>query len=344
MQLEIINPLHYPAWDDLIRDTRGSTIFHTSFWARVLHDSYNYQPRYLGQIQDGKITTLLPVMEINSFLTGRRGVSLPFTDYCDPIVGDTNEWLNALDCLKDHGEKAKWRYLELRGGADLMAQIPCSSSYYRHTLGLSKDVDALHAQLKASTKRNIKKAVREGVAVARKNSPDALKIFYHLHCLTRKKHGVPPQPFYFFERLYDHIISRGHGQIVVAEHEGKTIAAAVYLHFGNEAVYKFGASDIRCLHLRPNDLVMWEAIQWYCRNNYSRLCMGRTDLVDEGLRQYKCGWGAEERALHYLTYDFAKKAFRPERSRVSGRHNALMRNMPIPVLKAAGYLLYRHMG
>ncbi|HEY6011813.1 MAG TPA: GNAT family N-acetyltransferase [Nitrospirota bacterium] len=288
--------------------------------------------------------TLLPVMEVNSFLTGKRGVSLPFTDYCDPIVNDPNDLLNALDYLKEHAEQARWKYLELRGGADLLPDVPFSSSYYLHTLALRADVEALNSQLKASTKRNIKKALREGVSVRWSNSLDAVKTFYHLHCLTRKKHGLPPQPFYFFQKIHAHLISQGHGQILLAEHQGKPIAAAVYLHFGSEAIYKFGASDISYLHLRPNDLVMWEAVQWYGRNGFIRFSFGRTDFEDEGLRQYKRGWGAEERIIKYMTYDLEQKAFRREKTSVTGRHTALLRKMPIPFLKAAGYVLYRHMG
>ena len=322
----------------------GGSFFHTSFWARVLHDSYGYRPCYPTRVHNGAFTALLPLMEVRSFLTGRRGVSLPFTDYCDPIISDQDTVQDMLGFLKAYGGREKWKYWELRGGELLRDQAPFSSFYYRHVLKLSPDVDALYSQLKSSTKRNIKKASREGVSVFQNNSLEGIKMFYRMHCLTRKKNGVPPQPFYFFERIYDHIISRDHGQVLLAAHQGKTIAGAIFLHFGNEAIYKFGASDRSYLHLRPNDLVMWEAIQWYCRSGRTRFCFGRTDADDEGLRQFKSGWGAEEQTIKYIKYDLKNKTYLRGKTHISGYHNALFRKMPIPLLKAAGYVLYRHMG
>jgi hypothetical protein len=342
--MEIINPLQYQGWDDLVFASQGCSFFHTSHWARVLHDSYNYRPCYLTRIRDGKLALLVPFMEVNSFLTGRRGVSLPFTDYCDPISCDTINWRDTLEYLKDYGKCSKWEYLELRGGEELLGREPFSSYYYRHVLKLSKDVDAVYSQLKDSTKRNIKKALREGVSVTRSNTIDAIKTFYRMHCSNRKKHGLPPQPFIFFQKLYDHIISLDHGQVVLADYQGRTIAGAVYLHFGSEAIYKFGASDSKYLHLRPNDLLMWETIQWYCRKGYAKFCFGRTDPNNEGLRQFKNGWGAGEKVLRYFRYDIKRNEFKTAKASDVGMSTMIFRKMPIFLSKWAGKVLYRHVG
>lgn len=342
--MQIISPLTYPDWDNLLLAAPGSSIFHTSYWARVLHDSYGYQPCYLTNINNGKMDVLVPMMEVKSLLTGSRGVSLPFTDYCEPIISNQNDMQDALEQLKDYGKKAKWKYLELRGGKEWFGQTPHSSFFYRHVMKLSADIDVMYGQLKSSTRRNIKKALREGVAITRGNSLDAVKSFYHLHCMTRKKHGIPPQPFQFFQKIYEHVISIDHGQVILAAHNGKTIAGAIYFHFGNEAIYKFGASESAYLSLRPNDLIMWETIQWYCRNGCTRFSFGRTESENEGLRQFKNGWGAEEKTIKYFKYDFKKRAFMIGSAHVADYRNNILRKMPIPLLKVAGSLLYKHMG
>jgi hypothetical protein len=342
--MDIINPLEYPNWDRLLLASPGYSFFHTSFWASVLHDSYNYLPRYLVRIHDGKMTDLLPIMEVRSALTGRRGVSLPFTDYCDPIISDHSKLERLLEFLKIYGEKEKWRYFELRGGEDLLGKVPSSSFYYCHVLKLSTDVDGVYAHLKSGIKRNIKKAMREGVVVTHSSTLDAVKTFYHLHCQTRRKHGIPPQPFNFFQRIYDHIISCDHGHVVLAVHQGKPIAGAIYLHFGNEAIYKFGASDSEYLHLRPNDLLMWEAIQWYCRHGYTRFSFGRTDPDNEGLRRFKNGWGTDEKVIRYFKYDISKKEFKTEKTSNGAITLTIFRKMPIFLSELVGKVLYRHVG
>jgi lipid II:glycine glycyltransferase (peptidoglycan interpeptide bridge formation enzyme) len=343
-EMEIIDPLQYPRWDDLLLAHPRHSVFQTSHWARVLHDSYGYQPRYAAVFDGNGLLACIPAMKVKSALTGTRGVSLPFTDYCEPITPDRATYQRMLEVLKNLGEREHWKYLELRGGSDLLGDVPSSSFYYRHDLELSKNADALSDNLKDSTKRNIRKAQREGVTVARSRELDAVRTFYQLHCMTRKKHGAPPQPASFFERLYDHVIRPGHGQVILAAHLGRIIAGAVYLHFGREAVYKFGASDSRYLHLRPNDLIMWEAIQDYCQERYARFCFGRTEPDNEGLRQFKSGWGAEEKTVRYFKYDIMKKEFVAGKASHAAVSAMIFRRMPSPLLKIAGQMLYRHMG
>lgn len=342
--MDIINPLDYSNWDELILASKDHSFFHTSLWARVLHDTYYYQPRYLTVINKGAVTTLLPLMEVKSYLTGARGVSLPFTDYCKPIISGQDDWQSALEFLKSYGKKEQWKYLELRGGEKESQNLPFSSSFYKHTLDLSPDIDAMYAQLKKGNKGSIKKALKEGVTVTRNKSIDAVRTFYNLHCQTRKRKGVPPQPFNFFQKLYDHVISRGYGQVSLASYQGRIIAGAVYLHFGDEAIYKFSASDDKYLHVQPNNILMWETIEWYCRNGYKRLCFGRTELDNEGLRAYKKGWGAEESLILYHRYDLKKAEYVTDSPRSKGFHNKIFARMPIPMLKIVGSLLYKHIG
>lgn len=342
--MDIIDPIQCPEWDVLVQKTPDSTIFHTSYWARTLRNSYNYHPLYLVQFQHGKITTLVPVMEVRSFLTGTRGVSLPFTDYCEPIMGSQSSWKEVMDCLIAYGRKKKWTSLEMRGGSSVMGTVQCSSQYYRHRFALAGNIDLIYRHLKSSIKRNIRKAESAGVVITHEKTPAALNLFYTLHCETRKKHGVPPQPFHFFQHLLEHVIDQNHGQIVTARYEGKIVAAAIYLHFNDHAVYKYGASDDRYLHIRPNDLLMWEAIKWYCNSGYNEFCFGRTDLDNAGLRQFKSGWGGKEERIQYYTYDFSKNDYQCERSVGYGHWNVLFTHMPIPLLKAVGTLLYKHMG
>ena len=91
MDLQIIDPTEYVGWDELLLSVPAANIFHTASWANVLKESYDYRPLYFTRIKNSKISVLIPIMEINSGLTGKRGVSLPFTDYCEPIIDDQKE-------------------------------------------------------------------------------------------------------------------------------------------------------------------------------------------------------------------------------------------------------------
>src|SRR4030065_2740482 len=122
-QLKVINPLDYPEWDKLVLSTRGYSFFHSAAWARVLNESYGYKPLYLTLIDDGRLLSLIPCMEIKSILTGKRAVSLPFTDYCEPIFspllenegeGFETPLSMILNAIISYGKEASWKSIELR--------------------------------------------------------------------------------------------------------------------------------------------------------------------------------------------------------------------------------------
>ncbi len=114
--IQIINPIKHPDWDALLATNPGATFFHTSGWCRVLAESYGYKPLYFTQIDNGKLTGLLAVMEVNSLLTGKRGVSLPFTDHCPVIAKDRQAFDALFEFAVGFGSKHGWKNLGLRGG------------------------------------------------------------------------------------------------------------------------------------------------------------------------------------------------------------------------------------
>ena len=361
-EIEIINPLNYPGWDELVLTTKNYSFFHSSAWARVLHESYGYKPLYFTSIVNGRVLALIPVMEIKSLLTGKRAVSLPFTDHCEPIFAATSLrssegcetiskhcreeeiLVSFLNNLIAYGKKATWKSLELRFGTSLSQQILPSYTCYGHTLDISRKDDEIFSTFRDSTKRNIKKAIKEGVKVGIFHSLKSVREFYRLNCMTRKEHGLPPQPYLFFENVYKHVLSKSKGMVVLASYGDSYIAGAIYFHFGERTIYKYGASCKEYQHLRANNLVMWEAIKWYLQNGYKSFCFGRTETENDGLLQFKRGWGTEEWTLNYYKYDIKNEIFVSGTPNLSGVHNKIFYNMPISLLKITGSLLYKHIG
>ena len=344
MDIQIVNPITYPGWDDLLLSCADYSFFHSSAWARVLTESYGYTPLYVTVIENGKPQALVPMMEIKSFLIGKRGVSLPFTDFCDPIILNGAPFPELLKRIIEYGQKHGWKYLEMRGGQDFLGSNSPSSTYWGHTLDLAKDEGQIFSGLRDSTRRNIKKAVKEGVKVQISQSLDSVQEFCRLNSISRKDHGLPPQPYYFFKKVYEHILANNFGFIVLGSFEGKAVAGEVYFQLKEKAVYKYGASDKTFQHLRANNLVMWEGIRECIRRGCTILSLGRTDLNHEGLLQFKRGWDTTEQQINYYRYDLKKGSFVSGSSKVTGFHNKIFRNIPIPLLKKVGSVLYKHIG
>lgn len=340
--IHILNPIDHPGWDELLLSSRRYTFYHTSAWAKVLCETYHYRPVYFALLNHNGLLALIPMMEVKSMLTGLRGVCLPFTDHCKYIGGDTSQTQEMIDSVKQYARQHRWQFIEIRCG-DYPNGTP-SISFYGHLLDLTIGVDRLFCRLRHSVRTNIRRAVRAGVKVNIHTSMEALKEYYRLHCIGRRRYGLPPQPYLFFEKVCEHIISKNLGFVALACHGQTNVAGAVFFNFAEKSICKFAASDYAYQHLRANNLLIWEAIKWYVQNGYRSMCFGRTDLDNPGLRRFKMGWGTNEQVLNYYRYDLQRDAFVTGARLITKGYRYIFRAMPIPLLRVCGVILYRHMG
>ncbi len=344
VQRRVMDPVQDPAWDMLVQTNRNGSFFHTSHWATVLASAYRYRPCYFAWLEDGLLRAGVAVMEVDSILTGRRGVSLPFTAQCEPLLADDVSLEGILPELFDYGRLAGWRFLEIRGGTDVLDRSHCNSHYYGHTLDLTVGESALFTNLRDNTRRDVRKAVRTGLTLETRTSLESLKTFYRLNCLSQKARGIPPQPWVFFTQLFNHALSKGRGRLVLARYRGAPVAGALFLHFGTRAFLKYTAFDKKHQYLRANTFILWETIRWYAARRYQSLCFGGTEPDDSRLLQFKRGWGAAEQVRGYCRYDLLQDRF----IKNPGINNRLLEKMfgvmPIPVARWLGAVVYRHVG
>ena len=281
-------------------------------------------------------------MEVNSWLTGKRAVSLPFTDNCDPIGADKKSFNELFTAAVQLGKARGWKSLEGRGGKSFLDSAPASISFYGHSIELNRDATKMFAAMDSSMRRAIRKAEKEGVTVEISQSETAMRDFFNLQCLTRQRHGLPPQSWEFFLNIQRFVLSQNHGFVAVASQGGQKIAASVYFFMGGRAIYKYGASDFARQDLRGTNLVMWAAMQRLAQAGATTLHLGKTALENEGLRRFKLNLGATEETMDYFKYDFSRSMFVTEKDSVAGWHNRVFNALPLPVARLVGRLLYKH--
>jgi len=344
-KLEIINPASYPEWNDVVLSTPDYSIFHSTEWANVIHSTYKYQPLYFVYKDSEEINALIPSMIVNSFITGKRVVSLPFSDYCAPLlINDKLVFEDLFNKILAYLKSKKFHSIEIRGGNNFFENVKASNSFYVHRLELNKSDEELFAGLNGSTRRNIKKAMRDGITVRIEDTIEAVNQFFDMNRITRRYHGLPPQPRSFFKNIFSEFISKKKGVVISALYNNKLIASSMFLQFGNKAIYKFGASDRKYQRVRANNIVMWEAIKYYNNIRCEVLNLGRTERGNEGLRRFKAGWGASEEIVNIYKYSFKKNNFIHSRSYIVGFHNHLFKKMPLIILKFIGRIMYKHIG
>src|SRR3954451_16286236 len=86
-----IDPRTDPLWQKLV-EQHESGVFNSPSWARALTETYNWKAEaYVIQDGAGNPQAGISFCRIED-LFGRRIVSLPFSDYCDPLVNDVEHW------------------------------------------------------------------------------------------------------------------------------------------------------------------------------------------------------------------------------------------------------------
>lgn len=341
-----IDPLIDCRWEEFLTRCPHSSVFHTTAWLTAMQRTYGYQPIVFttsgpeAQIQNGIVSC-----HIRSWLTGRRVISLPFSDHCDPLFA-SKETGNLLALLAEVGDREHARYIELRPRCGELKQwddascfVP-SRSFAYHKLDLRPPLESIWNGLhKDCIQRKIRRAEREKLRCEIGRDDSTIREFYHLLVATRRRHGVPPQPIRWFRNLAARFGDAL--QILLAFKENHPIAGILALTHRSSVTYKYSCSDHAFRSLGGGPFLLWTLIQDAKTRGMEELDLGRSD--ETGLVAYKDRWGAERTELTYWRHP-APPASRSSESGISIVSQAVVKRMPLSVLSLAGDILYKHVG
>ena len=328
-------------WKFFIDSMPNATIFHHPTWINTISEVYGYKATgFVLRDSFGEICAALPVAYVDSLLTGRRWVSYPFSDYCFPLYRSESDLDLFYNSMLIFCEEEKIDPLEIHWSLPQLPHVQARPEAVLHLLKLDPDIDKIFADVHHKHRQHIRHAEKQGVRIEWGHYTRALHTFYNLHTETRRRQGVPVQPWKFFEQLGKNVIETGHGFILLAYHEDQCIAGGVFLHYNKTLTFKYSASRQEMLHFQPNKLIAWKAIQWGCENGYTLFDYGKTDTEDDGLRTYKSRWGAQEQPLIYSS--ISNKPFHTRTGHLNSIVEGVIKNSPLWVCRLSGEFLYKH--
>src|SRR5215469_14248266 len=86
------DPTQDPRWAELVNRHPKASVFHSVAWLKALRRTYGYEPvAFTTSSPIGELKNGLVFCRINSWLTGCRLVSLPFSDHCEPLCDSVDE-------------------------------------------------------------------------------------------------------------------------------------------------------------------------------------------------------------------------------------------------------------
>lgn len=338
----IVDPCTSEEWSRLIHDHPDAGIFHHPAWMKMLRDIYGYRFFAVCLKRDNALYAGIPVADVRSRITGRRWVSLPFSDHCRPLVppDDSAATDRLVGYLKAQQGSATPR-IELRWDIASSHSLYRTSDFVSHLLEFAGNNKAtLFKMFNQQAQRSIRKSEKEGVVVKACTTYAEFELFYRLQVMTRRRLGVPAQPRLFFRGVWDYLIMPGFGIALLAFKDDTPIGGGVFFKFKDTMVYKYGASDLKYKAYQPNYAYMWSGIQRALDDGCVRFDFGRSDKRNDGLRRFKLGWGTQEHELAYTVLADREPAFGP--SKLEGIVGTVIRNSPEIVCKLSGELLYKH--
>src|SRR5579859_3708289 len=301
MNIVHVNAITDPRWHDFVQHQQSS-LFHSPDWMRVIQRTYELDIHACMMLDKlGKPIAGIPYSRVHD-VKGQRIVSLPFSDYCDPLVNDNNQW----DCLINEllGTQQPVHLRCLHNPIPLVdKRFKMRKQAMWHCMDLQADLDTLWDGIHDSARRAYRKAQRNGVTVKIADDEQMLRAFFELHLRVRKnKYHLIAQPYAFFCHIWQEFVEKGNGVLMLAMLGDTIIGGILFLEWQGTLFYKFNASSMAHLAYRPNNLLMWEGIKYAKEKGYTTLDFGLSDLDQPGLLRYKQQFASEYKPISFLQY------------------------------------------
>lgn len=126
-------------------------------------------------------------------------------------------------------------------------------------VAIKDDEEQILARMKQKTRYNIRLAEKKGVTV---RAWDDIESFHKMMLVTGGRDGFGVHSWEYYQRAYDLLHPKQMGELLLAEYEGKSLAALFVARNGNRAYYLYGASTDDERNRMPTYLLQWEAMKW----------------------------------------------------------------------------------
>jgi len=165
--------------------------------------------------------------------------------------------MDRIDAFEDLGFKVK----EAEGGSRVVV------------LDLSKGAEKIFEEFSSSRRANIRKAMRrEEILISQVETIDELEQLHMIHIDWCKAKGINPDTWDAFKIGWE---QKDYKRIFIAKNKGDVIAGS-YFRFYKNALIEYAANNSipEYRRYRPNDLLIWKAIEWSCGKGFTKFNLG----------------------------------------------------------------------
>lgn len=169
---------------------------------------------------------------------------------------------------------------------DKMQVIHNRSTVY---LDLTKGIEKIWDEdIKSKNRNVIRKAKKNGLHVEISDNYETFKVIY-----SRTMDKVDASCYYYFDNEYYERIKENSNCILLnVQREDKVIASAIFMGYGEYFHYHLAGSLKEELSFSPNNLLLWESINYAVSKGYKTMHFGGglTDSLEDNLFKFKCSF------------------------------------------------------
>ncbi len=331
-------------WDELVNQSPEGWLYQSSAWIEYAQQAGSQSVSFALRTQQGKLAAVFPLYRQDLSRLGWRRLRRLYTGLSGPVIAAG---------LQESFRQTVWKQLFLevdRIAAEQQIDIlqvrltnmapayqprrrddvnplfsvgllsPLSVDPFSicqplsRVLDLNKLPEQLLKEMDGDCRAAIRQAKRNGITVELSAERRDLLDFAALHQANWNRTGLNAHELDYFYSMWDRFHACGAMKVLFARYQDKRIAAVIVHAFKDAAFYWAGCSDAAFLKLRPNNLLLWEAIQ------HVRSCGARWFEVgyyypsngpsrkEFNIGQYKSQFGCDK----ILPWE-GQKAYRPAR-------------------------------
>ena len=288
-----------PEIADFVANHPNGLIYYAPPFRRYLLAMVGGDCRSVLAYEDGRLAGVLPIL-VKSGPYGPILNSLPFFGSPGGVLAMSRTAADAL--LADYDRQAEGVAV-----ANWISHPFIDVAPPRHTLtdsriaqwtDLAPGIEAVPDRIERSARRNIQKAMAQGVVV--REAADALNFLEETHRENMAAIGGRAKPPEFFSCLASTMTAGRDWRLYVAEQAGEPLAALLTFEAARTVEYVMPVVKESARGLQPTAAILSHAMGAAAARGFTRWNWGGTWLTQEGVHRFKKKWGAHEKRYRYF--------------------------------------------
>ncbi len=330
-------------WDEFVKSSPTGNCYQLAGWKKVIEESFGHKTFYmLCQNGDGRITGIVPIVHLKSWLFGSFMVSLPYFNYGGICAEDEESYELLLKEATALAGREKAGHIEFREHRLIQNGLQAKESKVSMVLPLPESAADLWKSLGSKVRNQVKRPEREGI-YACIGQEELLDQFYEVFSENMRDLGTPVYSKAFFENILRTFPATSRICVVYTK-ETRPIAAGLLVGFKHTLEIPWASSLRAYNHYAPNMLMYWMCLKFACESGYKQFDFGRS-TPHEGSYRFKQQWGAQPQQLYWYYWTLSGRhlpELNPHNPKFTAAIN-MWRRLPLSITRLMGPMIVKNL-